>query len=67
MRIIVLGGTGSFPEAALDGAEVVVVSTSDPSVLDALRQVPNGPRIFDLQGDLGAELERLPAYEGVGW
>jgi GDP-mannose 6-dehydrogenase len=54
------------PAEALAGAEAAVVATSDGAALDELRSAP--PEwILDLHGRLGSEIERLPAYEGVGW
>lgn len=51
---------------ALDGADVAVVSTADPAVIDAL--VRANPRAaFDLHGRLGAAVEALDGYEGAGW
>jgi GDP-mannose 6-dehydrogenase len=51
---------------ALIGADVALVSFSSPEVNDAL--VANPPaRIIDLDGRLGAEVERLAGYEGVAW
>ena len=48
------------------GAEAAIVATSDGAALDELRSAP--PEfILDLHGRLGADIERLPAYEGVGW
>ena len=39
---------------------------SDGAVIDELRTSP--PKwILDLHGRLGAEIERLPGYEGIGW
>ena len=54
------------PEAALDGAEVVLVSSSDPAALRALT-ASSPTLVIDLNGRLGPEVERLEAYEGVGW
>ena len=54
------------PQEALQGADVGLVATSDPVVLRALRSSPP-KRILDLQGRLGAEIEHLPGYQGVGW
>ena len=52
--------------AALQGADMAVVASTDPGVLQALRTDP--PRhIFDLSGRLGAEVEALSGYEGIGW
>lgn len=51
---------------ALEGADLAVVSTTDPSAVAALlAQSPS--RILDLSGRLGTEVEALPGYEGVGW
>jgi GDP-mannose 6-dehydrogenase len=54
------------PREALTGADTALVSTSDRTVLDELRAWPP-KRILDLHGRLGAEIEWLPGYEGVGW
>ena len=51
---------------ALQGAELAVVSSSDPGVIEALESNPP-PRIIDLVGKLGAKVEELDGYEGVGW
>jgi GDP-mannose 6-dehydrogenase len=52
--------------AALQGADMAVVASTDPGVLQALRTDP--PRhIFDVSGRLGAEVEALSGYEGIGW
>jgi GDP-mannose 6-dehydrogenase len=56
----------STPHEALQGSDVAIVATSDPGVLAALRGSPP-ERIMDLNGRLGADLERVPGYEGVGW
>jgi GDP-mannose 6-dehydrogenase len=54
------------PRVALHGADAALVATSDSAVLDELRTSP--PEwLFDLHGRLGAEIERLPGYEGIGW
>jgi GDP-mannose 6-dehydrogenase len=54
------------PREALQGSGAALVSTSDSAVLDELRTSP--PEwLFDLHGRLGAEIERLPGYEGIGW
>lgn len=58
-----LAGT---PEEALDGADTAVVATSDRAVLGALLAAPP-PRILDLSGRLGLDIERLAGYEGIGW
>ena len=51
---------------ALEGAEVAVVSTADPHAVTAVIQAR--PRVvYDLHGRLGADLEALDGYEGVGW
>jgi GDP-mannose 6-dehydrogenase len=54
------------PEEALADADVVVVSSVDPEVLRALAAA-TPKRIFDINGRLGADIERLDGYEGVGW
>jgi GDP-mannose 6-dehydrogenase len=54
------------PREALAGSEAALVATSDGPVLDELRTAPPA-WILDLHGRLGAEIERLPGYEGIGW
>ena len=54
------------PREALKGADAALVATSDGAVIDELRTSPP-KRILDLHGRLGAEIERLPGYEGIGW
>jgi GDP-mannose 6-dehydrogenase len=54
------------PEDALSGADVAIVSASDPAVVDALLEAPPA-RLIDLSGRLGPEIEALPGYEGLGW
>jgi GDP-mannose 6-dehydrogenase len=54
------------PRDALNGAEAALVATSDWAVLTELRTSPP-KRILDLHGRLGADIERLPGYEGIGW
>jgi GDP-mannose 6-dehydrogenase len=51
---------------ALKGADIAVVSSSDPGVVEALEVSPP-PRIIDLVGRLGPNVEALDGYEGVGW
>jgi GDP-mannose 6-dehydrogenase len=54
------------PAEALRDADVAIVSASDPAVVHAL--LTSAPRyLIDLSGRLGAELESLPGYEGLGW
>lgn len=54
------------PHEALEGAEVVIVSTNDPGALAALGEVQ--PHVvIDLNGRLGEEVEHLPGYQGVCW
>ena len=54
------------PGHALSGAEVVVVASSDPGLLEALAAA--SPQVvIDLHGRLGDAVEALPGYEGVGW
>jgi GDP-mannose 6-dehydrogenase len=54
------------PRDALAGSEAALVATSDSAVVDELRTSPPA-WILDLHGRLGAEIERLPGYEGIGW
>jgi GDP-mannose 6-dehydrogenase len=51
---------------ALHGAHVAVVSSGSPDVLDAV-VAARPPVVLDLNGRLGAPLETLDGYEGVGW
>jgi GDP-mannose 6-dehydrogenase len=54
------------PGDALSGADLAVVSSAAEDVVAALLLDP--PRmIIDLVGRLGAEVEALPGYQGVGW
>jgi len=54
------------PSEALKDADAALVSTSDSAVMEEVRTSP--PKmILDLHGRLGAEIERLPGYEGIGW
>jgi GDP-mannose 6-dehydrogenase len=51
---------------ALEDAHVAVVSTDDPDVVSAVVRLR--PRnVFDLHGQLGAGVEALEGYQGVGW
>ena len=54
------------PQEALQGCEAAVVTTSDTAVIDALVASPP-VWILDLHGRLGAAIESLPGYEGIGW
>ncbi len=54
------------PREALEGCNAAVVATSDGPVIEELHAAPP-VWIFDLHGRLGAEIERLPGYEGIGW
>lgn len=51
---------------ALDGAHVAVVSSADRDVIEAV-VAAKPPVVLDLNGRLGAPLETLDGYEGVGW
>lgn len=51
---------------ALEGADLALVSTSDPGVVDALSRCPP-PHLIDLSGRLGPVVEGLPCYEGIAW
>jgi GDP-mannose 6-dehydrogenase len=54
------------PEEALAGAEVVLISSAAEDVAAALRDAAP-EHVIDLSGRLGAEVERMPGYSGVGW
>jgi len=54
------------PKEAVTGADVVLVGSSTPEVIEALLESPP-PRIIDLDGRLGPELEALHCYEGIAW
>ncbi len=54
------------PKTAIAGADVVLVASSTPQVVEALLDSPP-PRIIDLDGRLGPELEALHCYEGIAW
>jgi GDP-mannose 6-dehydrogenase len=56
----------SAPEEAMKGVDIAVVSSNEPCVVAALLASPP-PRIIDLNGRLGPEVEALPGYEGIGW
>lgn len=54
------------PEDALRDADVAIVTSTDPTVLAALRANP--PQlVLDMNGRLGDDLEHVPGYEGVSW
>jgi GDP-mannose 6-dehydrogenase len=57
--------TGS-PKEALAGVDIAVVSHSNREVIGALLEA-RPPRIIDLDGRLGPEIEILQSYEGVAW
>ena len=54
-------------DEALERASVVVVSSTDPEVLDALARSTTPSHVFDVNGHLGDGIEHLAAYEGLGW
>ena len=54
------------PGDALRGADVAIISSVDPAIRAALLESPP-PRVLDLNGRLGREIENLPGYEGIGW
>ena len=54
------------PLQALRGADLALVTSADAALVDALLTIPP-PRTIDLSGRLGAAVEALPGYEGVGW
>ena len=54
------------PKEAIARADIALVSFSTPDVVEALLESPP-PRIIDLDGRLGPELEALDCYEGISW
>jgi GDP-mannose 6-dehydrogenase len=54
------------PELALEDAEVVLVSTSDPATLAALHAA-HPELVIDLHGRLGEDVELIEGYRGVSW
>jgi GDP-mannose 6-dehydrogenase len=54
------------PATALDGCDLALVSSADPAALAALDATPP-PRIIDLHGRLGRDVEQRPGYQGIGW
>jgi len=54
------------PAAALKDADLAIVSATDTAAINALLEAPPA-RTIDLIGRLGADVEALPGYEGVGW
>jgi GDP-mannose 6-dehydrogenase len=54
------------PELALEGAEVVLVSTSDAATLAALHEA-HPQVVIDLHGRLGQDVELIEGYRGVSW
>jgi len=51
---------------ALRGAEMAIVSSTEPAVVAALLATPP-PTIIDISGRLGCDVEQIPGYSGVGW
>jgi GDP-mannose 6-dehydrogenase len=56
----------STPDAALNGARVAVVGTSDSATIRAL-VAARPEHVLDVHGRLGADAEALPGYEGIAW
>ncbi len=54
------------PKEAVADADVALVSFSTPEIVEALLEF-RPPRIIDLDGRLGPELEALDCYEGLSW
>ncbi|HZE66543.1 MAG TPA: nucleotide sugar dehydrogenase [Sporichthyaceae bacterium] len=54
------------PAEAVDGCSVIIVSNAEPAGLGAVAAAGAGC-VFDLNGRLGARIEELPGYEGIGW
>jgi GDP-mannose 6-dehydrogenase len=60
------GLLASSPVEALEDVELAIVTIPHDTVIHAL--LKNPPRhILDLSGRLGADVEALPGYEGIGW
>lgn len=61
----------STPEEALADAEVVVVSSAERRAVRALESARDATTppllVLDLHGRLGAGVEQLAGYQGVGW
>ena len=57
--------TSSVADALAD-ADVAIVSSTAPAIIEALRTAPL-PLIIDISGRLGPEIENLPTYTGFGW
>ena len=60
------GCSPGAPRRRSSGAEVVLVSATGPVVTAALREAAP-PHVIDLSGRLGAEVEQMAGYSGVGW
>jgi GDP-mannose 6-dehydrogenase len=56
----------STPDAALNGARVAVVGTSDSATIRAL-VAARPDHVLDVHGRLGPDAEALPGYEGIAW
>jgi GDP-mannose 6-dehydrogenase len=54
------------PETALEGAEVVIMATSDPASVAALKEA-HPALVLDIHGRLGEEVEHVDGYQGVSW
>jgi GDP-mannose 6-dehydrogenase len=54
------------PGAVLRGADLAIISSSQPEVVRAALTTPP-PCLLDLTGRLGSAVEALPGYEGIGW
>jgi GDP-mannose 6-dehydrogenase len=54
------------PADALEGVECAIVAVGDPDVRQALIDRPP-PKVPDLSGLLGSEVEGLPGYSGIAW
>jgi len=54
------------PGEVLSGADVAIVTSSANCVVRAILAAPP-PMVLDLCGRLGAEIEALPGYCGIGW
>ncbi|MDT0213257.1 UDP-glucose/GDP-mannose dehydrogenase family protein [Rothia sp. ARF10] len=56
----------AHPDEAVADADVVIVATSDPGCLAALRRAAPA-LVLDINGRLGRDVESIPGYQGVSW
>lgn len=56
----------SSPAKAIYGADVILVSSADEAIIDALAAA-SPTMVIDLNGRLGSRVESMSGYQGVGW